>query len=135
LIEAVAGMLAGVSSAFLAMALNTQLAKYSKMRAVIFAGPVVEEVLKTSAAAVLGGNLILSHFIFGTVEAVYDVRKKGDRRAAIAGILAVLSQTLFGSVTVLAWGYFKSLPAGIFVACALHAGWNHWVMKLSCQKE
>jgi hypothetical protein len=132
--EAAAGITAGFLSAFFALAINTKLAKYSKRSAVTFGAPVVEEILKTSAAVVLGGSIFLSHLIFGTVEAIYDVAKKSDKKAVVAGISAVLSHTILGLVTAFASEVLKNLFAGIFVACILHIGWNSWVMKLSCQK-
>ncbi|MCF6097716.1 hypothetical protein L1766_12100 [Thermovorax subterraneus] len=127
--EAAAGILAGISSAFLAMEINTKLAKYSKRGAVTFGAPVVEEILKTSAV-VFGGSVFLSHLTFGTIEAIYDVAKKGGEKAVVAGISAVLSHAILGLVTAFVWDVFKNLCAGIFVACILHIGWNSWVMKI-----
>ncbi|SHM21311.1 hypothetical protein SAMN05660826_00516 [Caldanaerovirga acetigignens] len=131
--EAAAGIVAGIFSAFFAMAINTKFAKYSKRSAVTFGAPVVEEILKTSAV-IFGGSVFLSHLTFGMIEAICDVAKKGGKKALVAGISAVLSHAILGLVTVFVWDVFKSLYVGIFVACILHIGWNSLVM-LSCQER
>ncbi|MDN5332514.1 MAG: hypothetical protein PWP45_1739 [Tepidanaerobacteraceae bacterium] len=127
---AAAGITAGFLSAFFALTINTKLAKYSKKGAVTFGAPVVEEILKTAVAVILGGNIVLSHLGFGAVEALCDAVKKGNAKAMLAGLTAILSHTILGLVTVWTSGVLKNLPAGIFVSCILHISWNRWV---SCQ--
>ncbi|ADL06888.1 hypothetical protein [Thermosediminibacter oceani] len=122
------GVAAGLISALISLVFNTRLAGAVKEEAVTLGAPVLEEIIKTGLAALLGGDILSSHVAFGAVEAFYDAARSWSRRSCLAGALALLSHAFFGAAAVMTADRSGNLAAGIFISALLHIGWNGWVM-------
>jgi hypothetical protein len=116
---------------------------------VVFIAPGLEESFKTGAALLTGAPVLVTHIVFGAIEAVYDlvapppggraagalaerqavgwagpaVTDQGMRRAGAAAA-SLGGHALFGSVTLVVAGMAGSWPVGVAAAYGLHVGWN-----------
>lgn len=112
----------------LSFLLNRAALRHVGAKAVITVSPAVEEALKTLPAFFLGADVLLTHALFGVIEAGYDGWTGGDNGPA-AALLSVAGHGLFGLATtaVLFWGgsVFWALGGGI----AAHLVWNVLVIR------
>ncbi len=124
--------LIGCLTAGLSFLLNRLLLKYIGIKVVISYSPVVEELSKTMPAYYFGTDILITHIIFGILEAGYDwyTQQKGQR-GVIAAILSVIGHALFGGITLLLFHLSGSISWGIFVAICIHLIWNVTLVRLS----
>jgi len=119
--------------------------------AVVFVAPGLEETLKTGAALTLGAPVVVTHVVFGGIEAAYDllagalapgVAARAGRgparprpvaavafgRRAGAALAGLVGHALFGVLTVAVARAAGWWPAGVGAAYVAHVGWNALVM-------
>lgn len=119
-------VLGGILAAVVSWVFNGKiLTIFDNNKAVIFIGPAIEELLKTGLALVLAAPLIISHAVFGLVEAIWEfsIYKKG----AVAGLLAVLSHLFYGFLTMMVAEKVRIVIA-LIVAYTAHMLWNYLVI-------
>jgi len=122
----------GCLMAGLSFLLNKLLLKYMGMKVIVSYSPILEELSKTLCPYYLGADILVTHMIFGVLEASYDWLKRENReRGAIAALLSVIGHTLFGTVTIAMLTLSGSIFLGIFVASSAHMIWNVTLIKLA----
>ena len=124
---------AGLLAAGMVWVINRRILQSDEPWNIMFIIPAVEEVAKTGLAILFNGPILLTHGVFGTVEAVIDVfatRRKG----IAAGMVSYLGHFLFGFLTILGQGYLGSIWAGLGLAYLAHAYWNVLVVKVGKEK-
>lgn len=121
----------GCLMAGLSFLLNRLLLKYIGIKVVISYSPVVEELTKTLCSYYLAADILLTHIIFGILEAVYDwFNRHSGERGAIAALLSIIGHTLFGAVTIALFNLSGSIFLGIFAAVCVHLIWNVTLIRL-----
>lgn len=106
------------SSSFL---LNRALLKLLGVQTIITLSPVLEEMVKTLSAYYFDADILVTHGVFGLIEAVYDWMQTRGR--LLAAVLSIVGHSLFGFVTVFTaqlTGVYIGLAAGIVT----HLLWN-----------
>ena len=110
--------------------INRLLLRQWGVRVIITLSPVVEEMLKTAAAYYFAADILVTHLVFGLIEAVYDLAQSQGK--AMAAAMSVIGHGLFGGATVLAAGT-AGIYAGLAVGIMLHLLWNtimlRWVAR------
>lgn len=122
-------LLAGLLAAGICWYLNGLMVdKFERWWVIIF-GPGVEEILKTGLAIILSANILLTHAVFGVVEAVRDV-SSGQTSGIVAGIASLVGHCFFGYLAF--WGYvrFQSFTYAIFIPLTAHLLWNGGIILL-----
>jgi hypothetical protein len=119
----VAFMLAGFMAALFSFFINKlALKSYGKM-AVVALVPLLEEVIKSMTAFFTEAPLLLTHGVFGLVEAVHDVYgHKGQ--SFLPFFLSLGGHLVFGAITRFIYVSTGVLGYGILVAAAVHGIWN-----------
>lgn len=101
--------------------LNRALLQRIGVKTVVTVSPAAEEMLKTLFAYFFHADILVTHVVFGLIEAIYDwVQTRGR---IVAPLLSLGGHGLFGLVTVLTArevGLYMGLGAGIIV----HLLWN-----------
>ena len=115
----------GCLMAALSFLLNKILLKYVGMKAVISYSPVVEEVTKSLCSYYLAADILVTHVVFGMLEAGYDWYNTADGQRGIIG------HSLFGCLTLLGLYISSSIWIAILVASCVHVMWNVTLIRLS----
>jgi len=126
-----AAIISGLSAALISYHLNAKALKTFGKRAISYGAPIVEELLKTGLAVLLGGDIMASHVTFGTAEAFYDLSKNRGASSVYACIAGFFSHALFGVITVYVAKVTSQVLCGIAVSAAVHMLWNYAVMEIS----
>jgi hypothetical protein len=126
-------LLAGTLAAGIAYLINRQVVRQLGPGAIGSVIPVVEEVLKTGLAIILGASILGAHLIFGVIEGAYDLITGGEHRAW-AGVISVVSHFIFGLVTLTVSTNLGVLPA-VAISITIHAGWNIIIIKLAGNRQ
>ena len=122
----------GCLMAGLGFLLNKLLLKYIGMKVIVSYSPIVEEITKTLCSYYFAADILVTHIIFGVLEAVYDWFKRRSReRGAIAALSSIVGHTLFGVVTIGIFNLSDSIFLGIFVAGCIHLIWNVALIRLA----
>jgi len=122
----------GCLMAGLSFLLNRLLLKYIGIKVVISYSPVVEELTKTLCSYYLAADILVTHIIFGVLEAGYDWFNRQNRQhGIIAAVLSILGHTLFGGITVLIFNLSNSIFIGVLVGIGAHLVWNVTLIRLS----
>lgn len=100
----------------------------------IWVTPFLEEILKTGGAFILGANLILTHGIFGTIEAFYDL-KTSREKGAPAALASFVGHLAFGLAANFGLIFQQSLWAAFFYGIIGHLAWNVLVSLLVSSKR
>ena len=95
----VLSLVSGLLAALLSYHLNSVTLNKVGEEAITYLAPLIEELLKTGLVLVIGGKVLLSHAIFGGVEALYDMRKNRGSKAYWAGFASLVSHSAFGAIT------------------------------------
>ena len=119
-------LIAGIFAAALAWAFNTWTANWGGSLSLIILVPLIEETAKTGLVWLIGGSLVLSHAVFGLVEAVYEMRR--DKQPGAAA-MAITLHLVFGLVTLGLLRYSGSWVVAVIGASALHALWNLLIIR------
>lgn len=118
-----------VLMASLSFLLNRAALKYFGLQAIITLSPVLEEAAKTLLAYYLGADIIVTHIIFGALEAGYDWHTS-RRHGAAAAFFSVLGHGLFGLATVAVLVLTGSIAVGLAAGVIFHLAWNITVIRL-----
>lgn len=119
-----------VLMAALSFLLNRAALRFEGVKAVITWGPTLEEAVKTVPAYWLGADILLTHVVFGAIEAGYDWLTSGRHGLAAAG-LSLAGHSLFGLVTVGVLHLAGSLALALVAGMAAHLAWNVTVVRLT----
>lgn len=119
---------AGLLAAILAYIINRLGIRLTGVEGIIFFVPLVEEMAKTFSAYYLGTSILLTHLVFGLVEAVYDL-VTSPKQGLTAGLVSVLGHSLFGGATSLAYFYSNNILIGLIAGLIIHVLWNGVVIK------
>ena len=122
----------GCLMAGLSFLLNKLLLRYIGIKVVISYSPVVEELTKTLCSYYLSADILVTHIIFGILEALYDwFNRQSGERGFIAAVLSIVGHTLFGGITVLVFNLSGSIFIGIVAGVSVHLVWNVTLIRLS----
>ncbi len=116
--------------AALSFLLNRVALRYAGAKAVVTWGPALEEAAKTVPALYLGADVLLTHALFGAIEAVYDWRTSPANGPA-AALLSVAGHTLFGALTMAALHFTGSPLLALGAGVAAHIAWNVALIRLT----
>lgn len=109
----------------LSFLLNKFLIQQLGVKAIVSCSPVLEEVMKTLGSHYFSADILLTHIIFGILEAIYDwVKRQSYKRGIIAALLSVSGHTLFGLLTVMIFNLSDNIFLGLFVGSSAHLIWN-----------
>lgn len=112
--------------------LNRLLLKYVGIKAVISYSPIMEELAKTLFSYYLAADIVVTHVVFGLLEAGYDWHSTPNgQRAMQAAVLSVVGHTLFGGLTRLVYHLSGSILLAILGASCVHLMWNVTLIRLS----
>ncbi len=115
----------GFLAAGVSWLINGMLIERFGNRAVIFFGPAVEELAKTGLAVLLNTSIIITHALFGTFEAAWEL--KLTRNGLRAAFYAQATHLFYGIISALAWHFLGFVPA-VALAYILHMSWNYWIV-------
>lgn len=107
---------------------NTAIWRFLGPRGTVWAVPLWEEFVKSSAG-VFAGHLLLVHGLFGLGEACLEAR----RGAVGAASLALASHLCFGLLARSLWKATGSFGAAWLGPAAAHLAWNWLVYRLSAR--
>lgn len=122
---------AGLSAALISYYVNAKALRAFGEKSITYGAPVFEEILKTGLAVLLGGYIIGSHVVFGSVEALYDLSKDRGASSIYACIVGFISHAIFGIITVYVFRNTSVILWGVAAAAAVHMLWNYLVMTVS----
>jgi len=122
----------GCLMAGLSFLLNKLLLRYIGNQVVISYSPIVEEMTKTLCSYYLSADILVTHIVFGVLEAGYDwFNQQNEYRGMMAAFFSIIGHTLFGGITVLVFFLTHSIYIGIVVASVVHVVWNVTFIRLS----
>jgi len=122
----------GCLMAGLSFLLNKLLLKYIGIKVVISYSPVVEELTKTLCSYYLAADILVTHIIFGVLEAGYDwLNRQNERRGTVAAVLSIVGHTLFGGITIFVFNLSSSIFIGMIVGIGVHLVWNVTLIRMS----
>lgn len=122
----------GLAASAVAFLLNVKLLQKVGAEALRFAIPALEEVLKSGIASAAGAPLAAAHFIFGSVEAVYEV--SGPNPSPGAAVLSLGTHTSFGLLT--AWFAARGgLSAAVAAVAVMHALFNSGILRAAADRR
>lgn len=115
-------IIAGSLAALGAWVINRLLVKRWGDAAVSVLVPVIEELLKTLLAFSLASSIFLSHFTFGIIEAIWDI--KTNVRGLKPGLMGIITHIVFGFITILVFQLTGFLSLAILLSIIAHITWN-----------
>jgi hypothetical protein len=122
----------GCLMAGLSFLLNKLLLKCIGIKVIVTYSPILEEVTKTLCPYYFGADILVTHMIFGILEAAYDwFRSRSGRRGTIAALLSMIGHSLFGVVTISIFSLSGSVFVGVFVGICTHLIWNVAFIRLA----
>lgn len=119
-------LLAGAGAAVLAWLFNPRLLERTGQWGVMFAAPLLEEILKTGLALLLGASFWVSHLVFGVIEGIYDL--KVSRFGLAAAACSVAGHLLFGLAATVLGKKVPGVIAPVAGGTVLHWLWNVFVL-------
>lgn len=130
-------VLAGVLSALVSLIINNTLLNVLKQKEnyAKWAAPVVEEILKTLTAKIMGVSVFYTHVVFGMFEAYYDWSNSSPKIGVLAGLTSLVSHGIFGYITVLILEKTGSFYPAVMGAVVFHVGWNAFIIDLLDRKS
>lgn len=128
-------VLLACGAAFLCGWMNRLLYRFFGLPVILTYGPVVEELTKSIPAYYLSVDLVLVHWLFGTIEAVYDWRQRTDTAKGIIAVgLSVVGHTLFGLTTKEILRSTGNLWLAVSLVILLHMVWNAAVIRMKVRR-
>lgn len=122
----------GFLMAGLSFLLNRLLLRVIGMKAVISYSPVVEELTKSLCSYYLAADILITHVVFGVLEAGYDwYTASGEERRKWAVLGSICGHSLFGALTVMGLSVSGSIWIAVLGACCIHILWNVTLIRLS----
>lgn len=121
-------LIAGALAAVMSWVGNRAALKVMGTKVIIVSAPLLEELAKSGSAVLLGTSVILTHGIFGLIEAFYDAW--GSRiRGLTAGAISFAGHLLFGYISQMVLNRYYVLFAAVMSGYSVHMLWNIMVMK------
>lgn len=122
-------MLAGIMAALFSFLTNKLALKSYGRMSVVTLVPLLEEVIKSMTAYLAGAPLLLTHGVFGLVEAVHDIyARKGQ--SFLPFFLSLGGHLAFGAITRFIYVSTGVLGYAILTAAAVHGIWNLSIITL-----
>lgn len=122
----------GCLMAGLSFLLNKLLLTYMGMKVIVSYSPILEELTKTLGPYYFDADILVTHIIFGVLEAAYDwLHRRNRERGTIAALLSMTGHTLFGTITIAILSLSDSVFLGIVVASSVHLIWNVSLIRLA----
>lgn len=123
-------IISGTIAAFIAYNFNKLIFKWKGKKAIVFLVPFIEEGSKSIIAYCIKANIIGTHFVFGMIEAIYDmIYTKSERAASIAAMISIISHSIFGLMTYYLNLWTDWLLFSIVVISVIHSLWNYFVTR------
>lgn len=120
--------------ASLSFIVNRFLVKHLGPKVVISSAPAFEETAKTVLAYLLQADILMTHTVFGVIEAGYDYRNSRRHKVG-AAVASVAGHTLFGMITVFILEAGGSLVLSLISAYAVHLGWNVLAVLVNARRK
>ena len=120
--------------ASLSFIINRFLVKHIGPKVIISSAPALEEMAKTVLAYLLQADILMTHTVFGVIEAGYDY-KNSKRHKVGAAIASIAGHTLFGIITVFILDASGSLMLSLLSAYAVHLGWNVLAVLINARRK
>ena len=121
------GLLAGITASLFSFIINNRVISCFGDKAVVLYIPIIEEFSKTYFAFAINGNIIFSHMVFGTVEAIYDLYNSPRKYSLTASMLSLLSHTVLGVIAFYAIKLSGSLMFSVLLSVIIHSLWNRFI--------
>jgi hypothetical protein len=121
------GVVAGIVASLVCFTVNSYIMKAVGDKAVVIYIPAIEEIAKTSAAMALNGNLMLSHMVFGAIEALYDLYNSPKEYSLTASLLSLVSHSVLGIITISAVSFFEYPVLAVGISATIHSLWNRFI--------
>ena len=125
-------ILTGLFASFMALCINKFILSKEGLKGVVFFGPFTEELFKTGVAVFFNVSIILTHIVFGFIEAIIDYR---NTRKYIVAVVSLASHTILGIITYGLYIWLNSLFMALIIAVILHISWNRLVINIVAQKS
>lgn len=119
---------AGMLAAGVAFIINRLGVGLIGLKAIIFFVPLIEELAKTLSAYYFSVSILLTHLVFGLIEAGYDFFTS-PKKGLTAGLISIVGHSFFGWMTTLAYFYSNNILIGLVAGLSVHMIWNGVVMK------
>jgi hypothetical protein len=94
----------------------------------VYLAALVEEISKTAAAVLFGGDILLTHLSFGAVEGFWECFNR--RNGYYAGLAALASHSVFGYITLSVYHFYGTTAPALGAGVLAHITWNYLVVKL-----
>lgn len=120
-------LLAGSIAAMLSWFFNKLVLRTSVTTVIIFLVPLIEETSKSLLAVLFLSPIVITHLLFGMIEAVYDLIN--GKNGFLAGMVSILGHSFFGYITYTTLLYSRSIIVAILGGYLIHMLWNLFVMK------
>lgn len=122
----------GCLMAGLSFLLNKLLLRFVGIKAVISYSPVVEELTKTLCSYYLAADILVTHIVFGVLEAGYDwYTSAREERGKWAALGSIGGHSLFGALTIMGLAASGSVWMAILGASCVHVIWNVTLIRVS----
>ncbi len=115
------GYVIGCLMAGVSFLVNRRLLKYTGPQTLVTYSPALEEAVKTVPAYYLGADILVTHLVFGGLEAIYDWREEKNMKA---GIFSIIGHSLFGLLTLAGLRLTANLLGGLMMGLVAHFIWN-----------
>lgn len=122
-------ILSGSMAAFLAMICNRFLVNRWGNPAVAVLIPVTEEFLKTLLAVTFSASIFYTHFSFGVIEAIWDIR--ATTKGFLPALFSLITHSVFGLITMLFFKWTGYLFLSILISTITHIFWNSTIIRIS----
>ena len=120
-------ILAGSLAALAAWGLNSIIVRRWGDAAISVLVPVIEELLKTLLAVMFSASIFLTHFTFGIIEAIWDI--KANVRGLRAGLVGLLTHSGFGLITWMIYQLTGILSLALMASITAHITWNSIIIQ------
>jgi hypothetical protein len=120
-------LIAGILAAGISWLINSWISSWGGSWSIFALIPLVEEITKTSLALVIGSGIVLTHVVFGTIEAIYELHR--DRQIGSA-VVALVAHLFFGILTLGIFQYLGSWILAVLGTVTIHSIWNLIIIRI-----
>lgn len=113
---------------------NRFLLKHLGPRIIISIAPALEETAKTLLAYLLAADILMTHALFGIIEAGYDYKTSRNHKLG-AAVASITGHIFFGVITVFVLQTSGSLVLSLLSAYAVHLGWNVVAVLINARRK
>lgn len=127
-------ILAGVLAAAVSWVGNRTVLHIMGTKVIVVAAPLLEETAKSGAAVLTGSSLVLTHGVFGLVEAIYDAWSSWPRGFS-AALASLAGHVFYGCVAYFTWQKQGVFWSAVMSGYTVHMLWNLTVMKFIVRRR